>query len=282
MSTQRARRTALRPAALISSLAIVAAVGCSDSVAPTNLAQQNAPQPAGLPSWQQLKDALTTAQKEGTNGNGGLGFDMWGTVVDRNGTVVAVAFTGANVGDQWPASRVISAQKANTANSLSLTGFALSTANLFAATQPGGSLFGLQFSNPVDPAVAYAGNSGDYGTQKDAMVGNKIGGINVFGGGLALYASDGTLLGAIGVSGDLSCADHIIAWKTRHTLTLDFVPAGVADSGADDNIIFDIDSTGKSAGGFGHPTCNDSTTSIGKALPQTNPIGKVQQQKAGG
>ena len=282
MSTLRARRTALRPAALISSLAIVAAIGCSDSVAPTNLAQQNNQQPAGLPTWQQLKDALTAVQQGGTQGNGGLGFAMWGTVVDRNGTVVAVAFTGASLGDQWPASRVISAQKASTANSLSLTGFALSTANLYAATQPGGSLFGLQFSNPVDPSVAYAGNSGDYGTPKDAMIGNKIGGINVFGGGLALYASDGTLLGAIGVSGDLSCADHIIAWKTRHRLALDFVPAGVADDGADDNIIFDIDSTGKSAGGFGHPTCNDATTSIGKALPQSDPIGTVQQQKAGG
>ena len=45
---------------------------------------------------------------------------------------------------------MISAQKANTANAFSLEGFALSTANLFASTQPGGSLFGLQESNPVD------------------------------------------------------------------------------------------------------------------------------------
>ena len=29
----------------------------------------------------------------------------------------------------------------------------------------------------------------------------KIGGVNVFGGGVALYNSDGKLLGAIGVSG---------------------------------------------------------------------------------
>ena len=75
---------------------------------------------------------------------------MWGTVVNRDGVVCAVAFTGNNRGDQWPGSRVISAQKANTANAFSLPALALSTANLFTATQPGGSLFGLQASNPVD------------------------------------------------------------------------------------------------------------------------------------
>ena len=37
-----------------------------------------------------------------------------------------------------------------------------------------------------------------------------LGGINVFGGGLALYNSDGRLLGGLGVSGDSSCADHNI------------------------------------------------------------------------
>jgi hypothetical protein len=40
---------------------------------------------------------------------------MWGTVVNRDGIVCAVAFTGGSRGDQWPGSRVISAQKANTA-----------------------------------------------------------------------------------------------------------------------------------------------------------------------
>ena len=65
------------------------------------------------------------------------------------------------------------------------------------------------------------------------MVGGHIGGVNVFGGGLALYNAKGTLIGAIGVSGDSSCADHNIAWRTRHTLSLDFVPAGVGpDTGA--------------------------------------------------
>ena len=153
---------------------------------------------------------------------------MWATVVNRDGVVCAVAFTGNNRGDQWPGSRVISAQKANTANAFSLPRLALSTANLYSAVQPGGSLFGLQESNPVDVGVAYGGNSGNYGQANDPMVNGKIGGVNVFGGGLGLYSASGQLVGAVGVSGDTSCADHNIAWRTRHTLNLDHVPAGVA------------------------------------------------------
>ena len=107
-------------------------------------------------------------------GNGGLAFNMWASAVNRDGVVCAVAFTGANRGSQWPGSRAISAQKANTANAFSLPGFALSTANLHAATQPGGSLYGLQHSNPVDTGVAYGGNSSNYGQPNDPMVGGKI------------------------------------------------------------------------------------------------------------
>ena len=271
MRTYRTGRGVGWVAALICGLGLVAASACGDdSLAPSDQSKQESDDgAAGLPDFATLRAALIEAQQEE---NGGLGFDMWGTVVDRTGTVVAVAFTGDNVGDQWPASRVISAQKANTANSLSLPGFALSTANLYSATQPGGSLFGLQFSNPVDPAVAYCGETSSYGTTSDCMVGNKIGGVNVFGGGVALYSQDGTLLVALGVSGDLSCADHNIAWKTRDKLGLDFVPAGVADEGADDNIVYDI-TDGSSAGGFGHPVCNEETKSIGEQLPETNPIG---------
>jgi hypothetical protein len=166
---------------------------------------------------------------------------------------------------------VISAQKANTGNAFSLPHLALSSANLYAATQPGGTLFGLQESNPVDPDVAYAGNVADFGTEHDPMVGKRIGGINVFGGGLPLYASDGTLLGGLGVSGDASCADHNIAWKTRHFLQLDYVPAGVSPTN-DDNIIYDIDANGHSASGFGHPECSAAATTISLALPTDFPI----------
>jgi len=63
----------------------------------------------------------------------------------------------------------------------------LSTANLYAATQPDGSLFGLQASNPVNAGVAYEGDADRYGTPADSLVGKRVGGINVFGGGLGLY-----------------------------------------------------------------------------------------------
>ena len=201
---------------------------------------------------------------------------MWATVVNRDGVVCAVAFSGANRGDQWPGSRVISAQKANTANAFSLPLFALSTANLYTAVQPGGSLFGLQESNPVNTDLAYGGSSAAIGLANDPMVGGKIGGVNVFGGGLALYNASGRLVGGIGVSGDSSCADHNIAWRTRNTLNLDHVPAGVSpDATRKDNIVYDItpqagQMPGVSASGWGHPVCSDAAKMIADNLPVTH------------
>ena len=237
--------------------------------------------------------AATAAEASGLNNN------MWATIVNRDGVVCAVAFSGANRGAQWPGSRVISAQKANTANAFSLdsssftggsgqpAGLALSTANLYSAVNPGGSLYGLQHSNPVNPAVAYAGNPENYGQTNDPMVGRRIGGVNVFGGGLALYAKGHVLVGGLGVSGDTSCADHNIAWRTRHLLGLDHMaasgslpavpgPAGIfaGDAPHPDNIIFDIvpnpnGGTGNSASGFGHPKCLN--TGNPAALPAVQP-----------
>jgi uncharacterized protein GlcG (DUF336 family) len=229
--------------------------------------------PRNLPSVTDFRAALVaaTAETGGDAPNGGLGFNMWGTIVDRAGVVQMVVFTGDSPVDQWPGSRVISAQKANTANSFSLSGFALSTANLYAAVQPGGSLFGLQESNPVDATIAYDGKIEDFGTGKDPLIGERIGGVNVFGGGLALYNSAGELIGALGVSGDTSCADHIIAWKVRDALGLDYVPAGVDDG--TDNIIHDIEEDGTSPSGFGHPTCSETSTNTANALAETHPIG---------
>ncbi len=226
-----------------------------------------------LPSATDLKQALIGATMAD---NGGFGLNMWASMVNRDGEVCAVVFTGDNRGDQWPGSRVISAQKASTANAFSLPGLALSTANLWQATQPGGSLFGLQFSNPVDTAVAYGNVSSKHGDNKgdqygqgykDPMVGSIIGGVNVFGGGLALYDAEGTLLGAIGVSGDSSCADHNIAWRVRDGLGLDYLPGGVATVG--DNIILDP----ASLGGFGHPVCtSDANVADNDAVVEACPI----------
>jgi hypothetical protein len=88
------------------------------------------------------------------------------------------------------------------------------------------------------------------------MVGEKIGGVNVFGGGLALYTTPKKIVGAVGVSGDTSCADHNIGWRVRNYLGLDHLSgvAGVSgDPARPDNIIFDLGTA--TAGGFGHPHC---------------------------
>jgi hypothetical protein len=71
-------------------------------------------------------------------------------------------------------------------------------------------LYGLQASNPVDPEAAYSGNANYWGnscdnSNSDPLCGKRMGGINVFGGGLAIYDSNGVLKGALGVSGDTSC-----------------------------------------------------------------------------
>jgi uncharacterized protein GlcG (DUF336 family) len=231
---------------------------------------------ASLPGHDALKAALTEARN---TDNGGLNLDMWGTIVDRSGKVCAIAYTGDEFGAQWPGSRVISAQKANTANAFSLKGLALSSANLYSATQPGGSLFGLQESNPVDTDAAYEGDAKTFGSGSDPMIGERIGGVNVFGGGLALYNDKGDIVGGLGVSGDSSCADHNIGWKTRHALNLDYVPGGVA-ADKTDAIIYDI-AAGKSAGGFGHPSCGGSEDKIAKTLPavQKVPLQKIADEK---
>jgi uncharacterized protein GlcG (DUF336 family) len=255
----------------VSFLTTLAMVGCVLLRAGAAYADDNRPMGCrDVPSHAALRAALEAARAQA---NGGFNLDMWGTIVNRDGVVCAVAFTGNNRGDQWPGSRVISAQKANTANAFSLPGLALSTANLYTATQPGGSLFGLQESNPVSTDVAYGGNPANNGQGNDPMVGGRIGGVNVFGGGLALYNASGKIVGGLGVSGDSSCADHNIAWRTRHTLNLDFVPSGVSgDASRPDNIVYDItpqtgQMPGVSAGGWGHAKCNATATTIAAGLP---------------
>lgn len=253
------KRSLIALAAIAPSLFAQDAVNCND-----------------LPSHSEFQAALSSVVTAA--GNGGLAFQMWISAVNRDGVVCAVAFSGPNRGAQWPGSRVISAQKANTANAFSLPNFALSTANLYSAVQPGGSLYGLPHSNPVNPDVAYSGNPNNYGRHNDPMTGKRIGGVNVFGGGLALYTPTGELIGAIGVSGDTSCTDHIVAWKVRKALNLDNVPGGVG-AGGSDNIVHDITTNASghmvSAGGFGHPTCGAGApaTDIANNLPTSHPIG---------
>jgi uncharacterized protein GlcG (DUF336 family) len=250
---------------------MLTAVVCSAAMAST-WAHAGAQQQecAGYTNAAAVQAALSAAVTTVSAYHAGLGNNMWATVVDANSVVCLVVNTGGggtgSIESIWLGSRVISAQKANTANAFSLsagsagTPIALSTANLYTAVQPGGSLYGLQASNPVDTFVAYGGPVRNYGTgTQDPMVGQLIGGINVFGGGLAVYSPQGKRLGAIGVSGDTSCTDHAVAWETRHALGLDYVPGGVSPA-SDDNIIYDITSQpgqmpGTSPSGFGHPHC---------------------------
>ena len=170
-------------------------------------------------SYAQLQSAANNTLAASVTG--GLSLNMWATFVDETGKVCAVVNTGAKGAlagnSQWLGSRVISAQKANTGNAFSLDGLAISSGALFAAVQPGGSLYGLQESNPVNAGAAYHGNPGNYGKTSDPLVGNRVGGINVFGGGIPLY-KNGVKIGGLGVSGDTSCTDHAFVWKMRQLL----------------------------------------------------------------
>lgn len=212
-----------------------------------------------------LQDALRKSVKaSGGFANGGFDNNEWASVVGRDGTVCAVAFSGKSWDDQWLGSRVIAAEKANTANAFSLRDVALSTANLYAGAQPGGFLYGLAAGNPPSPEAAYAGAAAQFGTAADPLVGKRPGGVITFGGGLALY--DGSaLVGGLGVSGDTSCADHNVAWRVRQALALDKVKAGPGGQ-KNDAIIYDIGVTGTSSSGFGHPKCAGTEADVAKDL----------------
>jgi uncharacterized protein GlcG (DUF336 family) len=234
--------------------------------------------PAGcekVPEYSKLKAALQAAVKEGKAANSGLGNQEWAVVVNRDGVVCTVVFSGPDRGSQWPGSRLIAAEKANTSNALSVDNFALSTANLYFASTPGQSLFSLTTSAPPNPQAVFGGDPNKQGQPDDPMVGKPIGGIIVFGGGLALYDPTGHIVGGLGVSGDTSCADHVVAWKIRHQLNFDAVPNGVAAGpGPNDNMILDIQN-GNSPSGFGHPSCKGGQPpdEIIKELPQKYPTG---------
>jgi uncharacterized protein GlcG (DUF336 family) len=149
----------------------------------------------------------------------GLNNHYWAAVVNREGTVCAVTYSGRYRNSQWLLSRQIAAAKAFTANGLSLEDAPVSTAQLYHRVQPGGPLFGFADANPVDPNGAYRGDYSQFGTPNDPMVGRRVGGTVTVGGGLALY-SHGEPVGGLGLSGDTACADHSTAWRLRASLRL--------------------------------------------------------------
>jgi uncharacterized protein GlcG (DUF336 family) len=242
-------------------LATVAAIALGAMAAPQSVKAQ-----AKCPvTYDQLTRALKENVKaSGGPSNGGLDNNEWAAVVARDGSICAITRTGRDVGDQWPASRGIAMAKAFTANGLSLPNFALSTANVWAASQPGGYLYGAIASAPPDPTALYAAPAEFYGTQQDPALEHTVGGSIIFGGGLPLY--DGhTIVGALGVSGDTSCADHNVAWRTRHALGLDHVPGGPT-SRRNDAIVYDLGPDGHSRSGYGHPLCGHMEAQVAEQI----------------
>jgi uncharacterized protein GlcG (DUF336 family) len=216
-------------------------------------------------TYEQLTAALKQSVKpSGGPSNGGLDNNQWAAAVDVDGMVCVVTFSGATAKYQWAGSRAIAAEKATTANALSLDGFALSTANLYAGAQPGGPLFGIVETNPVNQVVLFSGDPATFGSPTDPFVGHQLGGVVVFGGGLALY--DGTKkVGALGVSGDSSCADHNVAWRVRQALQLDKVPGGVSES-HQDQILYDMLPDKTSASGYGHAKCTGTEPAVAEEI----------------
>lgn len=225
-------------------------------------------------------DELAKALKEsvkasGGPDNGGMPTNnQWGAVVDRDGIVCAIAFSGNKPTDQWLASHAIAAEKANTVVFLSSNDFAQSTANLWAQAQPGGSSYGAAASNPPVASELYAGSVSQYGSSSDPLLGKRIGGMIVFGGGLALYKNK-ELVGGLGTSGNTSCADHNISWRVREKLGMNHVPNGpTADH--NDAIVYDV-VNGKSQSGFGHPTCGHNAPEIAKKIGAGITVSQVQE-----
>src|SRR5256884_4977156 len=101
-----------------SAVILVVAVACA---LPASSATQNNDDQgfscSNLPNFSALKNAIASATAAETSG---LNNQMWATLVNPDGVVCAVAFSRVNRAPPWPGSRVISAQKANTANAFSL------------------------------------------------------------------------------------------------------------------------------------------------------------------
>jgi uncharacterized protein GlcG (DUF336 family) len=110
-------------------------------------------------------------------------------VVDRGGNLVAFAREDG----AWVGSVDISVKKARTA-----TYFDMPTEEIGKLSQPGGTLYNIEHSN---------------------------GGLITFPGGLPLTAPDGSILGAVGVSGSTVENDRLVADAAAEGFTTAFVGA---------------------------------------------------------
>ena len=224
-----------------------------------------------LPTHAELQVALQGVV--GASINGGAGLNFWGVIVDRDGIVRTVAFSGEKRDSQLPIGRVVTTLKASTVNNLSLNNFLVSNPQLTQPMQANGVFQNLQDAYPINPVV-FEGPARRFGTIKDPMVGHAVGGATALGGGLALYDENNEIIGALGIGGEVHpCADHNAAWILRHRLELDYLPEGVGLSPTgDDNIVYDLDENGVSASGFGSPECSPAATEISQRLPIDYPV----------
>ena len=203
--------------------AVIAVTGASGAMAQNWGAQGQCAVPTATVNLVQSKLATVINIPDH---NGGLFAPnrMWSAIVDRKGVLCSVINSG---NDPWPGSRDIAIAKATTANGFSNSALALSTANIYGPTQPGGSLYGLNNSNPFNP----------WFNPQNSGIGFVPGGIITFGGGVALYLG-GQVIGGLGVSGDTSCADHAISYRMRHLAGLDGIPPGGVGLNGTDNIVY--------------------------------------------
>jgi uncharacterized protein GlcG (DUF336 family) len=168
---------------------------------------------ADLPDTLKLKRLLREAPGTGEAGGLGGGRFQWAAVVDRNGTLCALAVSTDDAAAAWPGSRAIAMAKAFTANAFSSDTTPLSTARLYTLSLPGHSLWGAGAGNPLNAACLSTPDT-------TTGIGKVCGGTIVFGGGVALYRGK-TRVGGLGTSGDTSCTDHEIAKRMRHAAGLD-------------------------------------------------------------
>jgi uncharacterized protein GlcG (DUF336 family) len=205
---------------------------------------------ADLPKYAELKAAVTKVST-GPTANGGFGMPVWLALLNTKGEVCAVlnqvgsSADGIDITQEASLGhRIFAIHKANTANAFSHSRIAIASASLYNAFQPGGALDSDAtniINNQLNP---YAGNTVKFGTPIDPLIGKVVGGASGLGGGLALFDKNHKKVGAIGVSGDTVCTDHVIAWKIREMLakgayTGKNVPFGVSGT-QNDMMVQDI------------------------------------------
>jgi uncharacterized protein GlcG (DUF336 family) len=224
---------------------------------------------ADLPKAAVLKRLLMQVAT-GPEANAGFGMPVWATLLNTKGEVCAVVHSlddtapGFDVTQEMSMGhRIFAIHKANTANAFSHSKIAIASASLYSAFQPGGAL-DTDASTIATPVGIFNGDTATFGTPQDPLIGKRLGGASGLGGGLALFNKNHKKVGAIGVSGDTVCTDHVIAWKIREKLargayTGANVPFGIA-ADFTDKMVQDIKpnpagGAGFSAGSYGHATC---------------------------